>query len=183
MKKLLLVIAVVLFGTVNLHAQDFQFGIKGGLNFATITGDNTLKSDMVTAFHVGGMLEIPISEKFSVQPEILFSGAGYSFEDNITALNYLDIPIIAKYYVTKGLSLEAGPQIGFLLSAKTEDLDVRDAYDNVNLSLATGVGYKLDNGLHFGARYNFGLTSMYNLNDIDDKNTIGVFQLSVGYFF
>ncbi|MBU2950724.1 PorT family protein [Tamlana agarivorans] len=183
MKKLLLVTAVAIFGAVNLHAQDLQFGVKGGLNFANVMGDQSENKDLVTAFNFGGMVEIPISEKFSVQPEIMFSGNGFSINEDVTALNYLDIPVMAKYYLTKGLSIEAGPQIGFLLSAKTEDIDVKDSYNNVNFGLSTGVGYKLDNGINFGARYNLGLS---NINDIDGssiKNRLGALQLSVGYFF
>ncbi|OBQ57275.1 PorT family protein [Tamlana sp. s12] len=183
MKKLLLVTAIILLGVANLNAQDIQFGVKGGLNFATISGDHTENIDMVTAFNIGGMVEIPVSEKLSVQPEIIFSGTGFSIDDNTTALNYLNIPLIAKYYIIKGLSLEAGPQIGFLLSAKNEDLDVKDAYNNVDFGITTGVGYKLNNGINFGARYNFGLSNINNIDGATDKNRIGALQLSIGYFF
>ncbi|RZJ55928.1 MAG: PorT family protein, partial [Flavobacterium sp.] len=40
-------------------------------------------------------------------------------------LSYLNVPIMAKYYVIEKLSLEAGPQIGFLLSAKNQVDDLR----------------------------------------------------------
>ena len=60
------------------------------------------------------MAEIPIANRFSFQPELLYSGQGSSVN-----LNYLNIPLMAKYNLTKEFSLEAGPQIGFLLSANT----------------------------------------------------------------
>ncbi|PIA79419.1 hypothetical protein BFR04_00785 [Gaetbulibacter sp. 4G1] len=184
MKKLLLVTAIVVFGLAHVNAQDVTFGIKGGLNFSTITGDNTSKDQTVTGFNFGVMSEIKISEKFSFQPELLYSGQGYdtgiSTEGNI-ALNYLNIPLIGKYYVTKRLSLEAGPQIGFLLSTKGGTKDYKDLFKTTDFGVNFGLGYKLDNGLNFGARYVLGLS---NINDVGSlKNKNGVLQLSAGYFF
>ena len=107
---------------------------------------------------------------------------------------------MAKYYVAEGFSLEAGPQIGLLLSAKdvwTENWDgetdsgsedLMDFLNKLDFGLNFGVGYKLDSGLNFGARYYLGLA---NIEDDDDyaeddgdywiKNN--VFQFSVGYSF
>lgn len=182
MKHLLVATVVAFFGFSNLNAQEIQFGAKAGLNFANITGDNSADNDLVTAFHFGLVSEIPISEKFSFQPEIMYSGQGTSFGENTTMeLQYLSIPLMGKYYVAKGLSLEAGPQIGFLLSAKAEKVDFKDLYNSVDFSVNFGLGYKLDNGLNFGARYNLGLSDINKDSTFKNKN--GVFQVSVGYFF
>ncbi|GAA4239056.1 porin family protein [Postechiella marina] len=185
MKKTLLVMAISFLGFAKVNAQDVNFGVKGGLNFASITGDNTsIKDDPVTAFNLGVMAEIPISEEFSFQPEILYSGQGYSTgsgDDDLVALNYFDVPFMAKYYVTKKFSVEAGPQIGFLLSAKEDDVDYKDLFKTTNFAANLGIGYKLDSGLNFGARYNLGLS---NINDVgSSKNRTGVLQLTAGYFF
>lgn len=126
MKKILLLAVVTVLGFANVNAQKIKFGAKGGLNFASVSGDNTEGIDVVTAFNFGLVSEIPLSEKFSFQPELMYSGQGYSFNDNTIALSYLNVPLMGKYYVTKGLSLEAGPQIGFLLAAKNEKTDVKD---------------------------------------------------------
>ncbi len=178
MKKTLLVTVIAILGLATSQAQDIQFGAKAGLNLAQISGDNTGDLDPSTDLHFGLMAEIPISEKFSFQPEMMYSGQG----SNVT-LNYLNIPLMGKYYLTKGLSLEAGPQIGFLLSAKNDNLDLKDLYNTVDLGVNFGVGYKLDNGLNFSARYNLGLSDINNVEGFSDKNQNGVFQLSVGYFF
>ncbi|MEP5340430.1 MAG: outer membrane beta-barrel protein [Algibacter sp.] len=86
-----------MFGLAHVNAQDVEFGVKGGLNFATITGDNTTSDQIVTAFNFGTMVEIKISEKFSLQPELMYSGQGYSTDgsDNLIALNYLNVPLTA----------------------------------------------------------------------------------------
>lgn len=183
MKNFLLLAVLTVLGFLNVNAQEIKFGAKGGLNFANISGDNTKGIDVVTSFNVGVVSEIPISEKFSFQPEIMYSGQGYSFDDNTVALSYLNIPLMGKYYLTKGLSLEAGPQIGFLLAAKNEKTNVKDSFNTFDFGVNFGLGYKLDNGLNFGARYNLGLTDINNVEGSSNKNKNSVFQLSVGYFF
>lgn len=183
MKKILLLAVVTVLGFTNVNAQEIKFGAKGGLNFASISGDNTKGIDAVTSFNFGVLSEIPISDKFSFQPELMYSGQGYSFNDNTIALSYLNIPLMGKYYLTKGLSIEAGPQIGFLLSAKNEKTDVKDSFNTFDFGVNLGLGYKLDNGLNFGVRYNLGLTDINNLDNSSIENKNGVFQISVGYFF
>jgi hypothetical protein len=183
MKKFLLLAVVTVLGFTNVTAQKIKFGVKGGLNFASVSGDNTESIDVVTSFNFGVLSEIQISEKFSFQPELMYSGQGYSFNDDTIALSYLNVPLMGKYYLTKGLSLEAGPQIGFLLAAKNEKTDVKDSFNTFDFGVNFGLGYKLNNGLNFGARYNLGLTDINNLENSHSKNKNSVFQLSVGYFF
>jgi hypothetical protein len=184
MKKLLLVTAITILGLAKVNAQDVDFGIKGGLNFATLTGGNNSEIGWTTDFNFGAMAEIKISEKFSLQPELIYSGQGYGSDDNsegIIALNYLNIPIIAKYYIAKKLSLEAGPQIGFLLSTKGGSKDYKSLFKTTDFGVNFGLGYKLDNGLNFGARYVLGLTNINAVGSTTNKNS--VFQVSIGYFF
>jgi hypothetical protein len=189
MKKIILVTVMAVFGLTNVNAQNINFGAKAGLNFSSISGDNTRELDIgiTTDFNFGVVAEIPISEKFSFQPELMYSGQGYAGEGagEVIALNYLNIPLMGKYYLTKGFSLEAGPQIGFLLSAKNKDTDtdVKSAFNTVDFGVNFGLGYKFGNGLNFGARYNLGLSDINNINGLTDKNKNGVVQLSVGYFF
>ena len=192
MKKSFLIIAIIVFGLTNLNAQEVKFGAKAGLNLASITGDETDGIESRTAFHVGAVAEISISDKFSVQPELLYSaqGAKDSFEgiDVDAKIDYLNLPIMAKYYVAEGFSLELGPQVGFLLSAKAEgggeSIDFKDETKGIDFGANFGVGYKLESGLNFGARYNLGLSNINDGEDSDDfKNQNSVIQLSVGYFF
>ncbi|WP_299212254.1 porin family protein [uncultured Aquimarina sp.] len=183
MKKVVLITIITVLGLLNVNAQDFNLGVKGGLNFATLTGENNAEIGWTTDFNLGVIGEIKISDKFSLQPELMYSGQGYGSSvdsEGIIALNYLNVPLIAKYYVTKGLSIEAGPQIGFLLSTKGGTNTNKDQFKTTDFGVNFGLGYKLDNGLYFSARYNLGLTNINNTDGISDKN--GVFQLSIGYF-
>jgi hypothetical protein len=196
------------------------FGAKAGLNLVTLTGDIE-DTKTKAGIHFGAMAEISINDKFSVQPELLFSTQGANVEysevfatvggivsavgnyEEKENLSYINLPIIAKYYVTEGLSLEAGPQIGFLVNAEIEEeynetieysngdidtfsdsdsVDVKDFRKTVDFGLNFGLGYKLDSGLNFSARYNLGLSNIVDSDfDIEAKNS--VFQFSVGYFF
>ncbi|WP_299247901.1 porin family protein [uncultured Lacinutrix sp.] len=184
MKKLLLITAISIFGLTKAQAQDVEFGAKIGANFSSIYGDTTDDIDMITSvINFGVYSEILLSEKFSFQPEIMYSIQGFSVGDDIVALNYLTLPLMGKYYVTKSLSLEAGPQIGFLLSAKNEDIDVKDSFKFIDYGVNIGLGYKLENGLNFGARYNFGLSNINDVQGSSDKFRNGVAQLTIGYSF
>ncbi len=125
MKKILLLAALGIFSFNTVQSQEIGFGIKGGLNLSnlSIKQDDVSKPDSRTSFHIGGLVEIPISGKFSIQPELLFSMQGAQEEESETymgqtysskttlKLNYINLPIMAKYYVVDGLALEVGPSI------------------------------------------------------------------------
>lgn len=191
MKKL--VTMTIIFGiSMMVNAQDVKFGLKGGVNFASISGKGVDKVKTKTAFHVGILSEIPITDKFSFQPELLYSVQGIKENDNNAELklDYFQIPLMGKYYVAEGLSVQAGPQIGLLISAKAKvagegEDDIKDLMKKTDFGLNFGLGYKLDNGLNFDARYNLGLSKIfkkdYYLGDIKAYNS--VIQISIGYLF
>ena len=84
MKKLLLSIALVSF-CFSANAQ-VKFGARAGLNLASMTGDDAAGDlDGRTSLHLGVTAEIEISDSFSLQPELTYSGQGYTadyeFED------------------------------------------------------------------------------------------------------
>lgn len=186
MKKIVSITVITVLTIVSINAQDVKFGAKAGLNLAFITGDDSEDLDPNTDFHLGVMAEFKISDKFSLQPELVYSGQGADTNiasEGSISLNYLNLPLIGKYYVTERLSLEAGPQIGVLLSTKGGTVDYKELLKPIDYGVNFGVGYKLDNGLNFTARYNLGLSNINDVDGFSDKNSNGVFQLSVGYFF
>jgi hypothetical protein len=183
MKNVFLVIVLFALGFTNVNAQGIDVGIKGGLNFASISGDNTGDADTVTSFHFGAVAELSLTDKFSFQPELLYSGQGYSVDDFTVELNYINVPLMAKYYLTESLSLEAGPQLGFLISAKDESEDIKEFLNEVDFTANLGLGFKLSDTLNVAARYNLGLSDINNRQDFNDKYKNGVFQISVGYNF
>ncbi len=184
MRKVLLTVSLIFASFTNGNAQEFQLGAKAGINFTSVTGDNTSDITSITEFQSFGLVaEIPFSEKLSFQPELMYSAQGFDLNEDLVSLKYLNVPLMAKYYITKRLNIEAGPQFGYLLSAKQEDNDVDDNFNNIDFGVNFGLGYKLENGLNFGARYNLGLSNINDADVLDDKNRNSVFQIYVGFFF
>lgn len=202
MKNLILATTVALLSATTIYAQSDdtspQFGVKGGVNLSNVTGDDVNDSEQLTSFHLGVFMELPISERFSFQPEVLYSGQGFAGLDNEVEyqLDYIQVPLLAKVYLVKGLYAEAGPQFGFKVKEEIDykpgadggeiEIDIDDSYiKNFNTDLALGAGYKFDNGLSVSARYNLGLTKIFKddtlLENIDAKNS--VWQFGVGYSF
>lgn len=202
MKNLFLATLVTIISATSIYAQSddstTQFGVKGGVNLSNITGDDVGELDSRTSFHLGLFLEIPISERFSFQPEVLYSGQGFNLNDKAEyKLDYIQVPLMAKVYIVKGLYAEAGPQFGFKVKEEVDyksgaiggtiEVDPDDSViKNFDTNLALGAGYKFDNGFSLSARYNLGLTSIVKedavlIGDADVKNA--VWQFGVGFSF
>jgi hypothetical protein len=182
-KKLwIAIIAIGIAGTVN--AQEVKLGVKLGMNVSSINGGNANNIDSKTGFVYGVTAEVLLTEKFSIQPEVLYSQQGAQSRNNYTYdLNYVTLPIMAKYYIANRFSIEAGPQFSFLL--KDELIPANGSQtantnaENFDLTANIGLGYQLNNKIFFQTRYNLGLISIDENPDI--KN--GVFQMTIGYQF
>ena len=193
MKKIILMVVMVFtFGFVNAQGkEDMAFGIKGGLNISTITNADVdgVNSKSLVGFHVGFFGEFMLGDKFAIQPEVLYSTQGTKIElKGDLKLDYIAIPVMAKYYVADSFSLELGPQIGFLVSAKAksggESEDVKDELKSTDVSLNFGLGYDITENFMIGARYNLGLTRLQDeLLPGEDESKNSVFQISIGYKF
>jgi hypothetical protein len=131
MKKSILLVAIALFGFTSMSAQEYvMFGAKGGLNFTNMTSDGFDDNNSRTGFHLGLLAEIPLTERFSVQPEVLYSTQGTEARRlGVTGeyqLDYIQVPVIAKFYLIEGLALEVGPSFNFLVN---EEVSVGEKLD------------------------------------------------------
>lgn len=202
MKKVLLTAAVLFIATASF--AQFSGGIKAGANFATLGGDDVGDdAKMRVAFHFGLYGSYPLSDKLSLQPELLYSsvGAKYDFSesdpdfgdysvDGSYQLNYLSVPIMLGFKLSENFSLQVGPQIGFLLSAKDKgdvkfdggsesyDDDIKDGFKGTDFGLNFGLGYSFGK-MGVSARYSLGLSSIADYEDSDLKSN--VIQLSLQY--
>src|ERR1700761_4895839 len=121
MKKLLFVFIAGLSFTMASAQGQIQFGVKGGLNLSTVTVSNGFDGysySTLASFNAGVFLKIPVVRFFSVQPEVYYSGQGFKGVDGSTGfnysehVNYLNIPVLAKFTTRSGFYLETGPQLG-----------------------------------------------------------------------
>ena len=181
MKKLTILLFALLI-TVGASAQ-FHFGLKAGANLANNSAEG---SEMLFGFH-GGVLAQYKFANLAVQPEVLFSMQGASEEgDNSFKLNYINIPVMVQYYVIPGLAIEAGPQLGILLSAKQThgngSVDIKGLCNTIDFGLNIGASYELPLfPLGVFVRYQMGFTGL--MKDVDNSATHRVMQLGVSYKF
>ena len=171
-KVTLLVSFFCLYTHTSVKAQDPQFGVKAGLNYSSIIGDLTQGIKFRFSGHAGVFLEVPMTDKFSIQPEIVYSSQGFQFSSDLNAIqnndpvidqndfrtnvqfNYLSVPIIGKFGLSDRIDVEFGPQFAFLLNqvTKIKDLDQRDGTTPENRTSFSG-NFQLD----YGAVVGFGI--------------------------
>ena len=182
------VFGILLFLLFTSKAQQAQFGVKGGVNVAQLHyNDNQISSDSKVGVNLGVFAHIPASKTWALQPELLYSMEGAQKVGNAGTdyhLNYLNVPLLLQYMFENGFRLEGGPQIGFLLNAKTKSGSVtvdNNGFKSTSFSIPLGVGYLSSAGVGFYARYVFGLSNIY-----DPESPIiqsNVFQLGLFYQF
>lgn len=187
MKKLLSLFAFLGLIAVGANAQGISGGLKLGMNLAnqTVSVEGfTASPSFRTSIHAGGYLTAMLSEKFGVQPEILYSGQGYKQNEQTLKVNYITVPVLLRLNFTPLFSIHAGPQIGILASAKSEfqgeTEDVKDALKGTDIGIAAGLGVDLPMGLNFGFRFVKGMTNIVDDSD-DMKYKNYNLQFSVGY--
>jgi hypothetical protein len=203
----IVLVPVLLFTTISTFAQvRFDLGLKGGLNFANVSASSSIAKnyDGRTGYHLGAYAMLKIT-KFAIQPEIIFSRQGQTFStpalNNLDAsFDYINIPIMIKFYLVAGLNIQAGPQFGFLSSAKGDVVEAANAVakgqdltgfvKESDVSLGVGAGWDFPFGLNITARYNIGLSDVnkFTNSSIIPGNSLGnseaknqVFQFSLGY--
>lgn len=173
------------------HAQ-LGVGLKAGVNVANQKGTNLdyeidLKS--LTGFHAGGYVHYFFSDPIAVQVEILFSQKGSKWDDSFNSakdiLSYIDIPLLIRYQILKFLNVHAGPQFGFLMSAKTKyddgyDEDAKDWYKSTDVGLALGAEGNLPFRINITLRYILGLNNIAT-EELGNTWKNNVFQVSVGF--
>ena len=207
-------IAAMMVATLSASAQKSviepgSFGLqpKVGATLSTVSADDTkFKFGLVAG--IEGQYQI--NDWFGLSAGVLYTQEGSKFknaDDLKLNLEYINIPVMAKFYVAKGLSLNVGLQPGFLTKSKIKvpasglfyidetkisgDFDAKDFTNKFDLSVPMSIAYELPMGLTFEARYTSGLTNVLK-NAFDSKastydktykNKNEVFMLTVGYKF
>ena len=190
MKKILLM-AVVMLASVASYAQQavgtFTLQPKIGMNLASLTRCDGC--DPRIGLAAGVEAEYQATDIFSVSAGLIYSMQGNKAkEDGVTLttkLDYINIPILANVYVTKGLAVKLGVQPAFNVSDKQKlsggkaSVEAEDVgAESFDFSIPVGLSYEFNNVV-IDARYNFGVTNIAEGGDA--KNS--VFQFTLGYKF
>jgi hypothetical protein len=165
MKKIILTAAAVFtFGLAN--AQDTKYGVKAGADFAStrFKDVNVSETETKTGFYIGGFADAEISEKFHLQPEVLYV--------SIKDLSQVQVLINAKYEFFDDIKFFTGPNLGFFTSS-----------DLVNIGLDFGVSYDVTENISVDAKYNLGLTNFLKLSDDNSSSKLSGLYVGLGYRF
>ncbi len=179
MKKHIVLVLLGLFSSAAI-AQKMTVGIKGGLNLASLkisAGGLSASSNDLFSFHGGFYGTIMNSEKFGFQPEFLYSaqgGKGSGGSGNFN-LGYINIPVMMRYTFTPGVSLQAGPQLSFLLNATVDGTDIKSVMNTMDFGACFGLGVDMPSGVNFAFRYNIGFS-----NTLTSAATSGLSGLGFG---
>ena len=212
-KKIILLAFFTTISTV-IFAQGTEWGVKTGLNMATQVPINHISSDNTrTGIYAGLFVDHTFNKFFGIQGEILYSmmgqvwkyrtveystlgeepGMGYPYSyyyygqetTGTIKTDYIVLPVLAKLYVTKNLSLDLGPQFGYMVNSNFEGYSYDESYgdykalyynNKFDVSFGMGLSYKLGK-FDVSGRCNLGLTKINKIGGA--KNN--VIQFGVGY--
>lgn len=232
MKKMML-IAAMMVATLSANAQfeqgTFSIQPKAGGNAAWLSnmpnldfGDIKLDKTPAAGGIVGVEAEYMLTDKFSLAAGLTYGEQGSGYEDYEYSnagtkvelkdlkyeMDYLNIPVVANYYLFRGFAVKAGVQFGFLTTAKVkgkmissgggqtitmeledqkigkDQKDFKDTLEKFDLSIPMGVSYEFKVPIVIDLRYNLGLTKVNkeSASGVKDfKNN--VVSLTVGYKF
>ncbi|MBR3453627.1 MAG: PorT family protein [Muribaculaceae bacterium] len=193
MKKFFVLIAAAIV-CMSASAQ-VQFGAKVGFDMTHFWGEDA-PSGWQPNYQVGLMMEYKFNPKFAIAPEVVFAAQGGKETDNIDVeevpgmveakgtfhTNYINVPLMLKFYATPAFSIDFGPQVGFNVYSKMtasgkagnieakETVDLKDMTNTVDFGLGLGATYNLTNNAFVQARYNLGLTKVFEDSQVKNGN-------------
>lgn len=184
-KTLYFTLLLTLIGFSETYSQGLNFGLKGGVNLAGFNGTSVnFDSENITSYHAGVFMELGLSNRFSLQPELLYSttGANVSLSDAAgdfkNKLGYISVPLLARIYVIPNrLSIDIGPQASYLMNEKG-NANIESSKD-FDFALSGGVTLQVFGPLFIQGRYNHGLTDVKPEAEVTNR----VIQISAGLRF
>ncbi|MBQ6378942.1 MAG: PorT family protein [Prevotella sp.] len=197
MKKLMM-IAALMVATLSANAQDMFIKPMVGGTLSTLRGSDVEGNKMRLGLAAGAEFGYMFTEQFGATGGLLVSMQGSNFKDTdytkdvSTTLTYLNVPMLANYYIFPGFAVKAGVQFGFLLSAKHKaserllegswhdyEQSGTDGMKKLDFSIPLGISYEFSDFV-IDARYNLGLTKINN-SDYASKAYNSVIMLTLGY--
>ncbi len=161
-----------------------RVGIKAGLNYSNIFSDGIDRNSLV-GFNAGLFAKVPVTSSFSIQPELYFTTKGSRLTYNSTfingdaefKLNYLELPVLMVFNLTRHFNVHAGPYVSYLLDGSAKNKSSapifdfennlnKDDYNRLDAGVTAGIGLDISK-ISLGARYSYGMTT------IGKENTFG----------
>lgn len=196
-----MMIAAMMVAAMSANAQNevgqLTLMPKAGINISTITGSGSDKKSKV-GLVAGAEFEYGVAQNFDITAGVLYSMEGAKIGDAKFNMDYINIPILANYYVVPGLAVKAGIQPAFNVRKKASyngnTVNIDDVMNEVldwtgagvetgvktfNLSIPVGLSYEYQSFV-LDARYNIGVTKLFKNADQGRNST---FAITLGYKF
>jgi hypothetical protein len=222
MKKFYAVAAILLVAAFTKINAQVKYGINAGITSSSLKGEAMgglndlmdLTNGMITTqprtgLYAGGFVEMPLGAGFSIQPGVYYAQKGYAMRgeiggDKIDFLgagaranlvsHYIDVPVVFKAEVAKGLQIFAGPQLSYLVNSNLKmdagllgislfktNIDVTENFNRADWGVTGGLGYTFDNGFSINAAYDHGLSRVDKNRNVESFNR--VFKVGIGFRF
>mgnify|MGYP001178422548 FL=1 len=184
MKNFTLLVFALLLSTSSF-SQGVDLGIKGGATFANLT--NVTDGSTKTGFVGGAFVTIKFSDKIAIQGDLLYSQQGVELDVDKINLDYINFPLVLKYYIIKRINIQAGPQFGTVINDSLGGfLGSNIDFNSFDVTGVVGIGVDLPLNFRITGRYGFGLSDIsFSDNDssIDTDSKNSVFSLTAGFSF
>ena len=175
----------------NAAAKEAYAGLKGGLNIASLTGDNADDLDSRNLFVGGAFYGIDFTEDFGGRIEALYLMGGAEgmypagdgdVHESIISLDYIQFPLLLVMKIPTSekveFNLALGPTFSFNTKGEVEIPEHGETVDISNVNsfefgalIGGGVEYKLSSmSLLLDARYSAGATNVIDADNSDVKN-------------
>jgi outer membrane protein OmpA-like peptidoglycan-associated protein len=196
MKKVLLMSFAALF-MISANAQKekkekhVSAGITGAFNIAQFkVKPRGTPTSLDYQFHRDGMggfwVNIPLSSRFSFEPQILFisnrmkpaNGTPTDFDGRI---NYVGLPLLLKIHAGKFLAFPVGVQYDIRTSVNDfNDLWQKEDFQNYSFGVTAGIEILPNARVSIFGRYVYGLTSVNNLGDSHRPYDLNIMNIYAG---
>lgn len=190
--KLRLALLVILSSFyVYSQAQKIQYGVTGAISSSYVSG-NGMSAKSQTGIAGGAYAMIPLTKKFSLQPEVSYNFMKVSRSDNFTTyyvndsqqdskvsfnLAYISIPILINYKISPKFTISAGPQYNILVYSNENLMFDKQAFKNSDFGIRGGIQFAPSTTFNLFASYYSGIN---NVNNIDTRYAWTNKQAQVG---
>ena len=184
MKKIVIALMCVLLTAGAAMAQKkFTFGPKIGVDLTHFWGEG-VDHGVTFGYQAGLFAEYRFNDLFAVAPEVVFAAQGGKSGDNTIHVNYINIPVMLKFYVVPAFSIDLGPQLGINVYSKYtpqggKAQDINYAKD-IDFGVGLGATYNIASDVFVQARYTLGVTNAFK---VGHKQKNGNAQIAIGYRF
>ena len=202
MKKIFSTLGLILVSLVSFAQHEVGSLLlipKVGINISSLS--EIKHSDYRTGIAAGAEMEYQANSKIAITVGALYSQQGVTMTikdvDYTLKMDYVNIPVLANFYVAKGFALKVGLEGGILINEKVKLVgngysaevslektlrngDSRYTNKSFVAAMPIGASYEYKN-FQLDARYIIGLTDANECTGDNDRHNL--FQLTLGYKF